>query len=1071
MPEGVTEQFKHYQVLRRDDNSLWELGRGAMGVTYKALDTQLHCPVALKVINARFLNDDVARQRFLREARAAAQLRHPNVASIFHLGADDELYFYAMEFIDGETVEALIKRAGSLPVKTALDITDQVARALGAAARHGLIHRDIKPANLMLVRDDGDLLVKVIDFGLAKAINKGTESSATLTLGEFVGTPYFASPEQLEEKELDIRSDIYSLGITLWFMLKGHGPFEGSVATVASSHLFKTPPFETLIGIPREVVSLLEKMLQKDRALRHQTPAELRREIGRCLGRAPGGGGMASIGSPDALHQEPSVSLTPSDVTLVDSQAVASVVSAAEGSKAKPDRFKILQRIDSDGTGSLYDAQDRQTGEIVRVRSLSDAQSAEEIAQLVGIVERLVVNPHANLIRPVAISAATQERFLAFEKFDGFPVLNILRKRRELSLNEALLILSQAASAIDHAIGLDLRALQLGIEAIQISLEKPETAERVQALLGEKLDSWPPFRVKIDPFGSLIDAGTMATIGGMTLFDSQDFLPRTADVSGSLRLEYIRKLARVAYELVGGIRPQTAGSVRRYVPEASLSEAGNAVLKRALIDQDLDPFSSAGEFVAALRETLESSEPHLSPRLSHLGGQPARRTTVPPKPQENPASNIESVAVKSQPPPLPNGGTPRLSPPPTPRTQAGSQKPPRKEPATVVIIVTLLVLLLFLAGGGIGAFKVYQIVREKFQTIPSTPAPAVTPTPSPVETPAPSPTEIATPAPSPIQETASTPLETPVPTPSEEDRYAGKLEEIKQAITSRDYKTALGEFLAMIREFPGRRDATLSRLDNIISGPLSSAIETDFSEFESLLVEAGDAGSTAAMVSLGNHFRRSDPRGAMEWYEKAANLGVPRAMVELGQIYASEKGPRYDPVLAFDWFTKAAAKGDIGAKYLVAECFFRGKGVARDPDKAVQLLSEAAAFNHPYAVDLLGTCYLKGIGVPQNFDKAFELFQKGSQLGNDYSTGNLGTLYMNGRGVAKDARKAVALFRTGALNGNESCMNFYAMALESGTGVEANAVEARRWYIAAAKLGNKNAIEWCRQNGIKLNGE
>ncbi|HEY5893236.1 MAG TPA: protein kinase [Chthoniobacterales bacterium] len=1065
MPEGVTEQFKHYQVLRRDDNSLWELGRGAMGVTYKALDTQLHCPVALKVINARFLNDDVARQRFLREARAAAQLRHPNVASIFHLGADDELYFYAMEFIDGETVEALTKRAGPFPVKTALDITDQVARALGAAARHGLIHRDIKPANLMLLRDDGDLLVKVIDFGLAKAINKGTDSSATLTLGEFVGTPYFASPEQLEEKELDIRSDIYSLGITLWFMLKGRGPFEGSVATVASSHLFKTPPFETLTGIPKDVVALLEKMLQKDRALRQQTPAELRREIARCLGRDSGDAGMISVGSPDASLKGPSDLPIPSDVTLVDSRAVRSAVSVAEGSKVTPDRFKILQRIDSDGTGNLYDAEDCMTGEIVRLRSLPDAQPSEEVTQLAAIVEKLAANPHANLIRPIAVSTAIHERFLVFEKFDGIRVVDVLRKRRELGLSETLLILGQAASAIDHAISLDLGGLQLSIEALQISFERPEGRERLQTLLGERIDSWPPFRVKIDPFGSLIDAGAMATIGG-TLFNGRNFLTESGGAPGSLRREYIGKLARVAYELVGGIRPQATGGVRRYVPEASLSEAGNAILKRALIDQDSEPFSSATEFVTALRQTLETGEPALSSRLAQVSGQPARRTTVPPKTQENSVAAEQSVA-NFQPPPLPNGRTSLVSTPAGGVRREGPPKPPRKGLSPVAIIVTLLILLLFVAGGGVGAYKVYQIVRDKAFAREATP----TPTASPAETPVPSPTVMATPEPTPADVVTPTPFETPAPTPSEEDRYTTRLEEIKQTITARDYRNALAGLLAMINEFPSRHSATISRLDSVISGSLSSAINTDFGEFENLLIEAGDVGSTAAMVSLGNHYRRSNPGSAMKWYEKAADLGVPHAMVELGQIYASDKGPQYNPVLAFDWFSKAAAKGDIGAKYLVAECFFYGKGVARNPDQAVQLLSEAAAFNHPNAVDLLGNCYLKGIGVPQNFDKAFELFQKGSQLGNDYSTGNLGVLYMNGQGVSKDARKAVALFKTGAQNGNQACMNFYAMALESGTGVEANAAEARRWYLAAAKLGNKNAIEWCRRRGIKLNGD
>ena len=145
MPEAAI--FDHYEVQTRDDGSLYELGRGAMGITYKAFDTSLRITVALKVINSTYLNSEIARQRFIREARSAAKLRHRHVASVFHLGTEGDTWFYAMEFIDGETVEALIKRQGPLTPVMALTITAQVARALNAAAQVGLVHRDIKPAN------------------------------------------------------------------------------------------------------------------------------------------------------------------------------------------------------------------------------------------------------------------------------------------------------------------------------------------------------------------------------------------------------------------------------------------------------------------------------------------------------------------------------------------------------------------------------------------------------------------------------------------------------------------------------------------------------------------------------------------------------------------------------------------------------------------------------------------------------------------------------------------------------------------------------------------------------------
>ena len=284
MSEAV--RFQHYEVGCREDGSLQELGRGAMGVTYRAVDTNLHCVVALKVISAAYLESDVARQRFLREARAAAALRHPNVAEVFHFGEADGTCFYAMEFVAGETVESMLRREGTIPVTTALDITLQVARALGAAEKQGLVHRDLKPANLMVVAEsDSESNVKVIDFGLAKNASGGggSEDGATLTMGGFLGTPHFASPEQLEEREIDIRSDIYSLGVTLFFMLAGRAPFTGSLAQVMSQHLHREPPWEILAAVPAPAVDLLRRMMAKDPAARPATAADLRREVETCL--------------------------------------------------------------------------------------------------------------------------------------------------------------------------------------------------------------------------------------------------------------------------------------------------------------------------------------------------------------------------------------------------------------------------------------------------------------------------------------------------------------------------------------------------------------------------------------------------------------------------------------------------------------------------------------------------------------------------------------------------------------------------------------------------------------------
>lgn len=283
LTQGAIGSFDHYEILRDSNGAPVELGRGAMGVTYRAVDKNLHCPVALKVINARYLKDESARLRFVREARSAARLRHPNVASVFHLGTKNGDYFYAMELVEGTTLHQLIQEKGPMRVKLALEITDQVAAALEAAHKEQIIHRDIKPGNIMLrFNDDGAVNVKVIDFGLAKAAATASSSNSEPGLslpGTFTGTALFASPEQCAGREVDIRSDIYSLGVTLWEALTAKVPFTGTTFEVISQHLHSPLPLEQLEHVPSPVVGLLKKMLAKVPDERQQTPSELRAEL------------------------------------------------------------------------------------------------------------------------------------------------------------------------------------------------------------------------------------------------------------------------------------------------------------------------------------------------------------------------------------------------------------------------------------------------------------------------------------------------------------------------------------------------------------------------------------------------------------------------------------------------------------------------------------------------------------------------------------------------------------------------------------------------------------------------
>lgn len=305
-------QFQHYQILTREDGSLWELGRGAMGVTFKAVDINLQIPVALKVLNSRFSSLPEASGRFLHEAQAAAQLRHPNVASVFHFGVVNVMpgleeidpagrirsgtalgdCFYAMEYVEGETLEACMGRLGPLPPLLVVEVGLQVVRALAAAEKRGLVHRDIKPANIMLVTLDGsapggesapglsDGSVKVIDFGLAQALTE--ENSWAEMGGRFLGTPEFASPEQKQGQWLDIRSDIFSLGRTLGYALTGKVVSEQAANDKDRADLFPKDLLRER-GIPESLRKILQSMVATDPDFRPASAVSLGESLQACL--------------------------------------------------------------------------------------------------------------------------------------------------------------------------------------------------------------------------------------------------------------------------------------------------------------------------------------------------------------------------------------------------------------------------------------------------------------------------------------------------------------------------------------------------------------------------------------------------------------------------------------------------------------------------------------------------------------------------------------------------------------------------------------------------------------------
>src|SRR6476659_10154514 len=281
-------KYDHVEVEVGVDGFPIELGAGGIAITYRARDTILNSDVALKVIDRKESKMPGVRSRFLREARAAAQIRHPNVAHVSHYGEQDGECFYVMELVAGKTLEAKVRREGPMPLALALEVIEQAARALAAAEKCGVVHRDIKPSNIMLESDpSGALIVKVIDYGIAKVVGAEAERGAEKTQPGFIGTPAFASPEQFapsEQMKIDTRSDIYSLGVTFWYLLSGRVPFVGHTLNDIRLRQAESLPVEQLKGldVPARILALLKSMLASDPKERPQSARELLSAVHRC---------------------------------------------------------------------------------------------------------------------------------------------------------------------------------------------------------------------------------------------------------------------------------------------------------------------------------------------------------------------------------------------------------------------------------------------------------------------------------------------------------------------------------------------------------------------------------------------------------------------------------------------------------------------------------------------------------------------------------------------------------------------------------------------------------------------
>jgi serine/threonine protein kinase len=273
------------------------LGAGGMGEVYRAIDVRLGRDVAVKILPAHLSSDSAARQRFEREAKTISGLNHPNICTLYDVGHQDGLDFIVMEYLAGETLETRLGR-GALSLEQVLQYGSEIAHGLDKAHRNGITHRDLKPANIMLTKSG----VKLLDFGLAKSVTQpatllttATAATSLTQQGTILGTYPYMSPEQVEGKELDARSDLFSLGAVLYEMVTRRRAFAGNTPlTIASAIVEKEPvPITTIVpSTPAAVEHVIRRCLAKDPEERWQAASDVARELEWL---ADGGNSSASI--------------------------------------------------------------------------------------------------------------------------------------------------------------------------------------------------------------------------------------------------------------------------------------------------------------------------------------------------------------------------------------------------------------------------------------------------------------------------------------------------------------------------------------------------------------------------------------------------------------------------------------------------------------------------------------------------------------------------------------------------------------------------------------------------------
>ena len=942
--------FHHFVVLRHEDGTQWELGRGAMGVTYKAMDSRLRRVVALKVVSPELLATGSAREKFLLEAQATAALQHPNIASIYYFGEQDDSCFYAMEFVDGCTLEDLVRTQGPLNAEDALSVASQTAAALGAAHESGMIHRDIKPTNIMVLRkSDGTLSVRVIDFGLA-AVAGGDHANPET----FEGTPLYASPEQLDQTALDARSDVYSLGATLYFALAGKPPFEGTVAQIASRQIMQPFPAENLHDTPAEVVNLVAHLMHRDPGHRPQSGGDARSEIERIL----------------------------RDYQMAGQQTAVEWMAG---------RFASINRVGPIEGGSLYRvASPAGEGELAvmcfdtSARGLAVADRINEMAPRISAL----VAPAAR--RVFEMAEVKDGLVLVTEWLSGTRLLSVLRVRRTLPPDEAALVLGPLAAALDEAAAAGLPLPQFGLREILLQpAQKPEV----------HLDAWEGLRPVVDllPVGEAVEADVNTTIV------STSALAQITSYEASNRSP-AALIASLAYEILGGM---SAPGLGPYVPLAELSQQANAALREV--------FQNPHDSTTATTLLLKVLPPQRADAHAATAAEaPPKRKQPPPRPR----ATAPQPAAAPAPASTETAHAFHFSTGAAPTQPAKKSKTGLVVAGAATAAVVLGGAFFALRGGGEGKETPAQETaaraaapatakkpdaaqersgtaqnlldeakksedRQDFIGALGTYAKMIVASPGDAD--------------------AKTRAENAIARLEEKAESLGSNTQLIEALRTlcdagldrarvflgillrpTDPKESVKLFTAAAER--GDRRAMLILGLQLAKG--DGVNRADGTAAAMWLKRASDLGDPEAMLGYGECLEEGkgvpqDYAAAAQQYSKAAALGVVAAKSKLGVLYRKGLGvPKVDYDEALRLFKEAAADGFVEAQGNLGVMHMNGEGVQPDPEKAVGLWKDGAEKGDSICMAFYAMALEGGAAGPPNPAAAKEWYAKAARLGN-----------------------------------------------------------------------------------------